>query len=201
MIGKFHTMIKEIKEYASKENVPIMQDAGIEFLTTFILKHQITKVLEVGTAIGYSAIMMALSSPNLKIITIERDEERYLEALKNIKKFDLENRITLIFGDALDVNLDDKFDLIFLDGAKGKNIDFLEHFEGNLEEYGFFITDNINFHGYVKKDESEIKSRNLRGLVRKIKKYIDYLKNSNIYTTKFYEIGDGIAVTNKKEVG
>ncbi len=201
MIGKFHTMIKEFKEYASKENVPIMQDAGIEFLTTFILKHQITKVLEVGTAIGYSAIMMALSSPNLKIITIERDEERYLEALKNIKKFDLENRITLIFGDALDVNLDDKFDLIFLDGAKGKNIDFLEHFEGNLEEDGFFITDNINFHGYVKKDESEIKSRNLRGLVRKIKKYIDYLKNSNIYTTKFYEIGDGIAVTNKKEVG
>ena len=111
MIGKFHTMIKEIKEYASKENVPIMQDAGIEFLTTFILKHQITKVLEVGTAIGYSAIMMALSSPNLKIITIERDEERYLEALKNIKKFDLENRITLIFGDALDVNLDDKFNI------------------------------------------------------------------------------------------
>lgn len=201
MIGKFHTMVKEIKDYALKENVPIMLDDGIEFLTTFILKHQITKVLEIGTAIGYSSIIMALSSPNLKIVTIERDEARYLEALKNVKKFDLENRITLIFGDALNVNLDDKFDLIFLDGAKGKNIDFLEHFEGNLEKEGFFITDNINFHGYVKKDEREIKSRNLRGLVKKIKKYIEYLKNSNVYSTKFYEIGDGIAVTNKKEVG
>lgn len=201
MVGNFHSMIKEIKEYAKREDVPIMLDDGIDFLTTFILKHQTATVLEIGTAIGYSAIMMALSSPNLKIVTIERDENRYLEALKNIKKFDLENRITLIFGDALDVSLTDKFDLIFLDGAKGKNIEFLEHFENNLNDDGFFVTDNINFHGYVQKDESEIKSRNLRGLVRKIKAYIDYLKESNVYNTKFYEIGDGIAVTSKKEIG
>lgn len=201
MIGKFHSMIKEIKEYARKENVPIMLDDGIDFLTTFILKHQITSVLEVGTAIGYSAIMMVLSSPTLKIVTIERDEARYLEALKNIKKFDLENRITLIFNDALDVSLTDKFDLIFLDGAKGKNIDFIEHFEKNLKDDGYFITDNINFHGYVQKDENEIKSRNLRGLVRKIKSYIGYLKESDKYCTEFYEVGDGIAVTSKKEVG
>ena len=194
-------MIKEIKEYSKREDVPIMLDDGIDFLTTFILKHQTEKVLEIGTAIGYSAIMMALSSPKLKVVSIERDESRYLEAIKNVKRFGLEDRITLIFNDALNVNLDDKFDLIFLDGAKGKNIEFIEHFAKNLDDDGFFITDNMSFHGYVDKDESEIKSRNLRGLVRKIKAYIDYLNNSDIYNTRFYEIGDGIAVTSKKEIG
>lgn len=195
------SLIREIEEYAEINNVPIMQKEGIEFLTAFILKNQIEKVLEVGTAIGYSAIKMALTNPNLKVVTIERDEERYLEALKNIKKFNLENRITLIFSDALDVVLDDEFDLIFLDGAKGKNIEFLEHFERNLAKDGYFITDNIGFHGYVEKDESEIKSKNLRALVRKIKNYIEYLKNSKEYYTKFYDKGDGIAVTSRKENG
>ena len=201
MVGNYHSMIKEIKEYAKREDVPIMLDDGIDFLTTFILKHQTEKVLEIGTAIGYSAIMMALSSPKLKVVSIERDESRYLEAIKNVKRFGLEDRITLIFNNALNVNLDDKFDLIFLDGAKGKNIEFIEHFAKNLDDDGFFITDNMSFHGYVEKYEKEIKSRNLRGLVRKIKAYIDYLNNSDIYNTRFYEIGDGIAVTSKKEIG
>lgn len=201
MEPNLYGMIREIKEYASINNVPIMLDEGIEFLTTFIIKHQISTVLEVGTAIGYSAIKMALASPNLKIVTIERDEERYMEALKNIKKFKLEDRITLIFKDALEVELNEKFDLIFLDGAKGKNIEFLEHFERNLEPDGFFVTDNIGFHGLVEKDESEIKTKNLRSLIRKIKNYIEYLKESKVYNTKFYDKGDGIAVTSRKEIG
>jgi predicted O-methyltransferase YrrM len=194
-------MIKEIKEYAKENDIPIMQDEGIDFLTTLIIKYQIDTVLEVGTAIGYSAIMMALANPKLKVVTIERDEDRYLEALKNVKKFGLEDRITLLFNDALEVSLHDKFDLIFLDGAKGQNINFFNHFERNLEDGGFIVTDNINFHGYVLKDESDIKSRNLRGLVRKIKAYIDFLKNHTDYVTTFYEKGDGISVTTKKEIG
>lgn len=196
-----YTKIKKIKEYAKENNVPIMLDEGIDFLTTFIIKHQISSVLEIGTAIGYSAIMMALANPKLKVVTIERDEERYLEALKNVKDFELEDRITLLFNDALEVNLKDKFDLIFLDGAKGQNINFFEHFERNLDEDGFVVTDNISFHGYVEKEEEEIKSRNLRGLVRKIKAYIEYLKENPNYITTFYEKGDGIAVTQKKEIG
>ncbi len=196
-----YTMIKEIKEYAKENNVPIMLDEGIDFLTTFIIKYQISSVLEIGTAIGYSAIMMALANPKLKVVTIERDEERYLEALKNVKKFGLEDRITLLFNDALEVNIKEKFDLIFIDGAKGQNINFFEHFERNLNDDGFVVTDNISFHGYVEKDESEIKSRNLRGLVRKIKSYINYLKENPNYITTFYEKGDGIAVTQKKEIG
>lgn len=194
------TMIKELKEYAKLYDVPIMQDEGIDFLTDFIIKHQTTRILEVGTAIGYSAIMMALANPKVKIVSIERDEERYLEAVKNVKKFDLEDRITLLFKDALDVKLNEKFDLIFLDGAKGQNINFFEHFERNLEDGGFFITDNIEFHGYVEKNEEEIKSRNLRQLVRKIKNYIEYLKSNPNYVTTFISKGDGIAVTEKKEV-
>lgn len=141
--------IKELKEYAILENIPIMQDEGIEFLTNFIIKKQLKNILEIGTAIGYSAIMMARTRDDIHITTIERDETRYMEALKNIKKFNLEDRITLIFNDALNVKLEGEFDLIFIDAAKGKNKDFFEHFEANLSLDGYIITDNMDFHGYV----------------------------------------------------
>ena len=192
-----HQEIKEIKEYAKINNVPIMMEEGINFLTTFIIKHQIKNVLEVGTAIGYSAIMMVLSSPNVKVTSIERDRERYLEAVKNIKRLNLEDRITLIYNDASDVELNDEFDLIFIDAAKGKNMSFFKKFSKNLNENGYIITDNINFHGYVNMDESLIKSRNLRGLVKKIKDYIVFLEENEDYTTNFYDVGDGIAVSIK----
>ena len=198
MVKNTYTQIKEIKEYAIANKVPIMQDAGMDFLTTFIIKHQIKNVLEIGTAIGYSAIMMTLCSPNLKVTTIERDEQRYMEALKNIKKMNLEDRITPIFNDALNVKLDDKYDLIFIDAAKAQNIKFFELFERNLNHEGYIITDNMYFHGLVKKNEKEIVSRNLRGIVRKIKDYINFLKNNDRYNTTIYEVGDGIAVSEKK---
>ena len=198
MVKNTYTQIKEIKEYAIANKVPIMQDAGMDFLTTFIIKHQIKNVLEIGTAIGYSAIMMSLCSPNLKVTTIERDEHRYMEALKNIKKMNLEDRITPIFNDALNVKLDDKYDLIFIDAAKAQNIKFFELFERNLNPEGYIITDNMYFHGLVKKNEKEIVSRNLRGIVRKIKDYITFLKNNDRYNTTIYDVGDGIAVSEKK---
>ena len=124
--------INALKEYATINNIPIMQDEGIDFLTTFIMKKQIKNILEVGTAIGYSAIMMAKTSNDIHVTTIERDETRYMEALKNIKKFNLEDRITLIFNDALNVNLEEDFDLIFIDAAKGKNTDFFQNVQRNL---------------------------------------------------------------------
>ncbi len=201
MVNNNYTMIKEIREYAKENKVPIMQPEGIDFLTTFIIKHQIKNVLEIGTAIGYSAIMMSLCSPTLKVTTIERDEERYLEAIKNIKKLNLENRVTLIFNDALKTKINEKYDLIFIDAAKAQNIKFFELFERNLNEGGFIITDNMYFHGLVKKSEKEIKSRNVRGIVRKIKDYITFLKENDNYNTTIYEIGDGIAVSEKKAKG
>ena len=199
MVGTETEEINKIKEYAKFENIPIMQDDGISFLTNFIVENDIKTVLEIGTAIGYSAIKMALSKPDLKIISIERDEKRYLEAVKNIKKMHLEDRISLIFKDALEVILEEKFDLIFIDAAKSQSIHFFEIFKENLNETGYIITDNLNFHGYVFKEE-EIKSKNLRALVRKIKDYRVFLEKNKEYETKFYDIGDGISVTSKNKI-
>lgn len=198
MVNNKYMLIKEIKKYAITNKIPIMQDEGMDFLTTFIIKHQIKNVLEIGSAIGYSAIMMSLCNPNLKVTTIERDEVRYLEAVKNIKKLDLEDRITLIFNDALKTKIEGKYDLIFIDAAKSQNIKFFEMFERNLVDGGYIITDNMYFHGLVHKNEKEISSRNVRGIVRKIKDYINFLKNNEDYTTTIYDIGDGIAVSEKK---
>lgn len=192
-----YEIINEIRTYAKENNVPIMLDDGIEYLTNYIIKNNVNSVLEIGTAIGYSAIMMALVNPSLSVTTIERDEKRYLEALKNIKKLNLENRITLIFNDALDVNITGKFDLIFIDAAKAQSIKFFEKFEKNLNPTGVIITDNIKFHGLVDKNEEEIESRNLRALVRKVKEYITYLKENEHYETEFLELGDGISISRK----
>ncbi len=201
MVEALELEIGKIKEYAKKFKVPIMQDEGINFLTDFIRKNQIKNILEVGTAIGYSAIMMALVNNEVKITTIERDENRYLEALKNIKRLGLEKRITLIFKDANDTYLDEKFDLVFLDAAKGQNIRFFQNFERNLVNGGYIITDNMNFHGLVFKDPQEITSKNLRSLVKKIKEYRAFLEENPLYVTQIYSLGDGIAVSNRKKVG
>ena len=190
--------IKKLKEYAKEENIPIMQDAGMEFLTSFIEKKNIKNILEIGTAIGYSAIMMALVNRDIHITSIERDEARYLEAIKNIKKFKLEDQITLVFNDALNLEDKNEYDLIFIDAAKGKNIEFFNHYEGNLKEDGYIITDNMGFHGYVEMNEEELPSKNVRSIVRKIKDYIYFLENNMQYKTTIYKIGDGIAVTERR---
>ena len=187
--------LEEIREYAEENNVPIMTEDGINFLTNYIKKHNIKKILEIGAAIGYSAIMMALVDEEIEITTIERDEKRYLEAVKNIKKFKLEDRINLIYKDAFDVKLDDKYDLLFIDAAKAQNIKFFEMFSKNLTPKGTIITDNMNFHGLVDKELEEIKSRNLRALVRKLKDYAVFLQENKKYETDFLDIGDGIAIS------
>ncbi len=198
MVEKTYNEIKTIKEYALVNKVPIMVDDSIDFIISKIHQKRVKKVLEIGTAIGYSAIMMALSSPNLTVASIEKDKDRYLEAVKNIKKFDLEDRITLIYNDALEVSLKEKYDLILIDAAKSKNLDFFNKFEKNLEPNGIIITDNLSFHGYVEQEPSQIKNRNIRALVRKIRNYIDFLENNLKYKTTFYEIGDGLSVTEKR---
>ncbi len=191
--------IKQMKEYAEANNVPIMTDEGIQYLLKYIQKNSVLKILEIGTAIGYSAIMMCSVNPNIIVTTIERDEKRYLEALKNIKKLGLEDRIELIYHDALEVQLDDQYDLLFIDAAKAQNQRFFEKFERNLKNGGTIITDNMKFHGLVDKDPDEISSRNLRQLVRKVKDYIEFLNSNPNYETTFLDIGDGLAVSRKKD--
>ncbi len=187
-----------MKEYAKNNNVPIMQDEGIDFVRNFIEKKNIKNILEIGTAIGYSAIIMCLVNRDVVVTTIERDETRYMEALKNIKKFNLENRITLIFNDALTVEFDEKFDLIFIDAAKRKNKEFFEHFVKYLDNDGYVITDNMNFHGFVDKDPSEIESKNVREIAEKINEYLYFLENNMEYKTTIYQVGDGVAVTERR---
>lgn len=193
-----YTLLKEIINYAKENKVPIMQSEGIDFVTTFIIKNQIRTILEIGSGIGFSAIMMALCHIDIRIVSIERDQDRYLEAVKNIKKFGLEDRITLIYNDAFNVKLTESFDMILIDAAKAQNQRFFELFKSNLKEKGYILTDNMYFHGLVSKDEKEIKSRNLRGIVKKIKEYITFLNKNEEFTTNIYEVGDGIAVSEKK---
>ena len=118
--------ISELENYAKENNIPIMMKDGIEFLCNYIKENNIKNILEIGTAIGYSSIMMALVDKDIKITTIERDEKRYKEALKNIEKFNLENQITPILKDAFEVELKEEFDLIFIDAAKAQSIKFFE---------------------------------------------------------------------------
>ena len=191
-------ILKNIEKYAEKENVPIMNKRGINFLCRLIEKNKVNSILEIGSAIGYSSIKMALVRDNINITTIERDENRYLEAVKNIKKCNLEKRINIILGDALDTEIKGKYDLIFIDAAKGQNIKFFNKYKENLNKNGLIVTDNMSFHGLVEEKE-RIRNKNLRQLVGKIRKYIVFLKENTEYKTKFYKTGDGIAVSVKKE--
>lgn len=191
-------ILKNIEKYAEKENVPIMNKRGINFLCKLIEKNNVKSILEIGSAIGYSSIKMALVKEDIKITTIERDEVRYLEAVKNIKKCKLEKRINIILGDALETEIKGHYDLIFIDAAKGQNIKFFNRYKTNLNKNGLIVTDNMSFHGLVEEKE-RIRNKNLRQLVGKIRKYIVFLKENTEYNTKFYKTGDGIAVTVKKE--
>lgn len=188
--------ISELEEYAKEYNIPIMLEDGIEFLCDYIKKNNIKRILEIGTAIGYSAIKMASIDKDIKITTIERDKDRYSLALKNISNFKLEEQIDAIIDDALNVDLSDKYDLIFIDAAKGQYINFFEKFKTNLKNNGVIISDNLSFHGLVEGDWSTL-TRNVRGLVRKIKNYKDFLDENKEFKTDYYDIGDGIGVSRR----
>lgn len=186
--------IKLMEEYARNFNIPIMLPDGIEFLLNYIKENNIKNILEIGTAIGYSAIRMCLLDENIKVTTIERDEKRYKEAIKNIDLFGLKNRIKVIYADAFDVVVDEFYDLIFIDAAKSQYIKFFEKFKKNLNSNGVIVSDNLNFHGLTHTSE-QIKSRNVRGIVRKLNNYIEFLNNNNEFKTDFYNIGDGISIS------
>ena len=189
--------IDEIKEYAKTNHVPIMQDSGIEYIIEYIKKNNIKNILEIGTAIGYSSIRFASINKDINVTTIERDDNMYQEAVKNVKNNNLEDRINIIHKDALDTNIEGKYDLIFIDAAKSQYIKFFEKYKYNLDKNGVIITDNLSFHGLVE-DDSKTKNRNTLQLVKKIRKYIDFLKNNEEFTTEFLNYGDGISISKLK---
>ena len=192
-------LIIEMEEYAKEKNIPIMEKDGIAFLMKFIKANNVKSVLEIGSAIGYSAILMASSSPEVKVTTIERDETNYMECLKNVKKCSFEQKVNVVFQDALELNLAEgtQFDLIFIDAAKGQYTNFFEKYKYFLAPGGAIITDNLKFHGYVGKSDT-IESKNLRQLVTKIENYVEFLKANEEFDTHFYDIGDGLSVSVRK---
>ena len=192
--------ILEMEEYAKENNVPIIQKDSIIYIMKYIKNNNIKNILEIGSAIGYSAILMASADSDINVTTIERDETRYMECLKNIKKCNLDKKISVVYQDALEVNLTGvSYDLIFIDAAKSQNIKFFEKYKNFLTKGGTIITDNINFHGYVGHSDT-IESKNLKEMVVKIENYITFLKENNEFTTEFLSIGDGLSVSKKNNV-
>lgn len=190
-------LLEEMEVYAKENDVPIMQEEGISFMCNFIKEHKIEQILEIGSAIGYSAIRMALINENITVTTIERDEERYKKAQYYVAKSGLSSRITLIYGDALTTEVDGTYDMLFIDAAKAQYIKFFERYEPYLKKQGFIITDNLKFHGLVEHKEL-VTSRNLRQLVGKIQRFVDYLKTREDYDTEFFDFGDGVGISQKK---
>ena len=189
--------MKELEEYAKINNIPIMQKDGILYLINYIKENNIKNILEIGSAIGYSSIMMASINSDIRITTIERDKDRYDLAVSNIKKYNLDNQINIIYGDAVDNDITGMYDLIFIDAAKGKNIFFFEKYKNNLVKRGTIITDNLSFHGLVE-DNSLIRTKNQKGIVNKIKDFISFLDNNDEFDTEYIPVGDKIAISKRR---
>lgn len=191
-------VLLEMENYAKDKNIPIIEKDSIAFIMKYIKLNKVKKVLEIGSAIGYSAILMASTNDDVEVTTIEKDETRYLESLKNVKKCNLENRVEVVFQDALDLNLSGvSYDLIFIDAAKGDYIKFFEKYKFFLNPGGVIITDNLKFYGYVK-NKKDIQNDKLKKVVDRIDEYINYLKENEEFITKFYDIGDGLSISYKK---
>lgn len=193
-------LITEMEEYARLNGVPIMEPAGIETTLQLLRIQQPETILEVGTAIGYSALRMAIALPQTKIVTLERDEERLKLAVDYIKRADMQQRIIQISGDALELEEEvaghAPFDAIFIDAAKGQYKRFFEIYSRYLKPGGLIITDNVLFKGLVYNQEAD--SRRLRSLVKKIDEFNRWLAANKEYDTVILPIGDGIAVSKKR---
>lgn len=192
--------IAELKAYGIKNNIPIIEDGGLKVLLKVLDQAKPKRILELGTAIGYSALLM-YQHTNADIISIERDESRYNIAKEVVEKLDLTNQIQLIFDDALCVDSQNwgLFDVIYFDAAKAQNKAFLKKYNPNLKVGGIIVIDNLFFHGIVKKKQEEIESRNMRQLSRKINDFINYAKNLDGYRFDIIEQGDGIGILYKEK--
>ena len=186
-------MYEDLKEYAKVNKVPIILDDSLEVILNIIKENNIKTILELGTAIAYSAIRMA--ELGVFITTLERNPLMYNEAIKNIHKYNLENQIEAVFMDALEYTPTIVYDLIFIDASKAQNIKFIERYSPCLNKGGLIIVDNINFHGVDVSDPSI--SKNLRSMVKKINLFKDWIKENKDFETYFLDTGDGLSISKK----
>lgn len=202
LIPKRTELVEEMENYAKEHVVPIMELIGIETLLQILRLHQPAHILEIGTAIGYSAIRMAEALPNAKIVTIERNEDRYKQAQLFINRAEKKEQIKTLFGDALELQADIEkngpYDAVFIDAAKGQYQRFFEHYAPLLNKKGIIISDNILFKGHVATDLSQIETRRKRSLIKKIDAYNVWLMEHPDFQTTILPIGDGIAISIKR---
>lgn len=201
MVTRLMKECKEIEAYAVQNDIPIMEKKGIAFLIEICQKNDCLSCLEIGSAIGYSAIMLVNNIPGFYVETIELDEHRFLQAMKNRSENKLEESITMHHGDALTFPIEnltcDSYDCLFIDAAKAQYQKFFEKYMPMIHKNGICVVDNLDFHGMIH-DIDHIKNRNTRQLVRKIKRFRDWIFNHEEYDVTYYPIGDGICVIRRK---
>lgn len=190
--------ILEMEEYSLENHIAIMDKKTITSIMSFIKKNNVKSVLEIGSGIGYSAILMASVDPSVNVTTIEANEDLYMDSLKNIKKVGFDKKINVVYHDALELNLPEEtsYDLIILDAARGKYIKYFEKYEHFLIDNGSFITIRVNYQNKVGKSKN-VEDENLKCLLEKIEKYVEFLKDNKNYETKFYDIDEGLAISSK----
>lgn len=191
--------LEEIKQKALEDHIPIIMDDTLEEVKKILKEKRPTRILEIGTAVGYSAICF---SNYLKedgyIDTIERDEERIKEAKQNIKDLKLEEKIHIYEGDAVEIlpTLTGKYDIAFIDAAKGKYPIFLQEALRMLKNDGIIIADNVLYKGYTLSDYNKHKQRTA---VRGLRTYLKLLEDIPDMETIILEVGDGLTVSKRVE--
>ncbi len=187
-------LMEKMEKYASDNYVPIARKDNIEYLKRLIEKEKLYNILELGSAIGYSAICMASVSDKVRVTTIERNEKLYNEAVRNIRDAKMDERIKIICDDIFNVDIKGKYDLVFIDAAKAQYIKFFEKVSNCLSENGVIVSDNIDLLDLQRLTDSKRSKK----IVEKMKVYKEYLEKLDNYETEFLSIGDGFAVTRKK---
>ena len=192
-------LLVEMEQYAQEHHVPIMQLSGIEALSQILRIQNPKSILEIGTAIGYSAIRMAKALPNTSIVTIERDTNRVEVAKQFIAKSNVESQITVIEGDALEVEIDrnSTFDAVFIDAAKGQYMKFFEKYSPLVPSGGVLYIDNMYMHGLSDLDIKEVPRRK-RTMIRNLKTFTDWIMQHPDYTCAFFPVGDGLLICLKR---
>lgn len=191
--------LKKIKEEALNDHIPIIMDDTLEVIEKLLKNKKINKILEIGTAVGYSAICFSdFLEDGGSIDTIEREEERVIKAKENIKNAEVEDKINIHFGDAVEIlpTFEDKYDMIFIDAAKGKYPFFLSQALRLLSSDGIILADNVLYKGYVMSDYNKHKQRTA---VRNLREYIKEVTENPNLETEILEVGDGLAVSIRKE--
>ena len=192
--------LAKIKEKALEEHIPIIMDDTLDVIAKILIEKRPEKILEIGTAVGYSAICFSeYLKENGRIDTIEKDEQREAEARENIKKVGVENKIKLYEGDAVEIlpTLDEKYDVVFIDAAKGKYPFFLEQALRVLKDDGIILADNILYKGYVMSDYNKHKQRTA---VTHLRQYIKEITENPELETEILEVGDGLAISRKRVI-